>query len=86
MVLFLFLVFPFYLLPVIIIHIIGYIIWRTDPDTKSQHTVEDLYDYYAYNYDKVIIASAWCPVINIAVLVIIISVCLFSFVSNIRIK
>lgn len=80
------LIFLLYLLPVIIIHVVGYIIWRRDPDTNLQHTVRDLYEYYSYNYDEVVIAGAWCPGVNIIVLIILIFACLFSFMSNIRIK
>lgn len=82
----LFLIFLLYLFPVIIIHIVGYIIWRRDPDTDNQHTIKDLYEYNCYNYDEIVIIGAWCPGVNIMMLIILIFVCLFSFMSNIRIK
>lgn len=80
------LIFLLYLLPVIIIHVVGYIIWRRDPDTDDQHTIKDLYEYYSYNYDDVVITGTWFPGVNILVLIIVISAYLFSFMSNIRIK
>lgn len=73
-----------YIIPIVIIHIIGYYWWIKW--STSGTTIEDMYDYYMIASDYPIVIFTWIPLINYITLLIIAIVLIVYFCSKIKIR
>lgn len=73
-----------YIIPIVIIHIIGYCWWIKW--STSGTTIEDMYDYYMIASDYPIVIFTWIPLINYITLLVIAIVLIVYFCSKIKIR
>lgn len=82
MVLILFLI--LYLIPVFLVHIIGWYFWKKRTDYGK--TIGDMYEHYGIADGKPLVVFTWVPFVNIFILLMGFIMLFINLISNIKIR
>lgn len=82
MVLILFLI--LYLIPVFLVHIIGWYFWKKRTDYGK--TIGDMYEHYGIADGKPLVVFTWVPFVNIFILLAGFIIFFINLMSNIKIR
>lgn len=74
----------FYLIPVFLIHVIGWYIWKKDTDYGE--TIGDMYEYYDAADANPLVIFSWVPLANIFILLMGFITLFISLISNVKIR
>ena len=73
-----------YLIPVFLVHIIGWYFWKKRTDYGK--TIEDMYEHYGIADGKPLVVFTWVPFVNIFILLMGFIMLFINLISNIKIR
>ena len=73
-----------YLIPVFLVHIIGWYFWKKRTDYGK--TIGDMYEHYGIAYGKPLVVFTWVPFVNIFILLMGFIMLFINLISNIKIR
>lgn len=73
-----------YLIPVFLVHIIGWYFWKKRTDYGK--TIGDMYEYYGIADGKPLVVFTWVPFVNIFILLMGFIMLFINLISNIKIR
>lgn len=73
-----------YLIPVFLVHIIGWYFWKKRTDYGK--TIGDMYEHYGIADGKPLVVFTWVPFVNIFILLIGFIMLFINLISNIKIR
>lgn len=73
-----------YLIPVFLVHIIGWYFWKKRTDYGK--TIGDMYEHYGIADGKPLIVFTWVPFVNIFILLMGFIMLFINLISNIKIR
>lgn len=75
-----------YLIPLFLIHLIGYLLWKkTDKDLYGT-TFLDMYNSYISEDLGVVVFLAWAPLLNVFVLILGLIVLIVNLLSTLKLR
>ena len=73
-----------YLIPVFLVHIIGWYFWKKRTDYGK--TIGDMYEHYGIADGKPLVVFTWVPFVNIFILLAGLIIFFINLMSNIKIR
>jgi hypothetical protein len=73
-----------YLIPVFLVHIIGWYFWKKRTDYGK--TIGDMYEHYGIADGKPLVVFTWVPFVNIFILLMGFIMLFINLISNIKIR